>query len=159
MARRGTVARWIAKNRDAIWDLVRIYLGFALVVKGFVYMFQHRALEASMVSVGVPFAGAGLAEVVAFAHIAGGLMMTFGILTRIGAIIQIPNLLGAVLFVHLKDGFFTANQTLEFALLVLFLLSIIAVVGAGRLSIDWVFDERHQRHPRHEPSSPPVPSH
>jgi uncharacterized membrane protein YphA (DoxX/SURF4 family) len=135
------VVEWLAQNRDVLWDLVRIYLGFALVVKGFVYMFQHRALVASMEAAGVPFAGPGLAEMVALAHIAGGLMMAFGILTRIGAIIQIPNLLGAILFVHLKDGLFTANQTLEFALLVFFILCLIAVGGAGRLSIDWYVSE------------------
>jgi putative oxidoreductase len=145
MARRHPIANWITQNRDMLWDLVRIYLGFALVVKGFVYMFQHRAFVASMVAEGVPFAGSGLAELVALAHIAGGLMMTFGILTRIGAIIQIPSVLGAVLFVHLKEGLFTSNQTLEFALLVLFLLCLIAVGGAGRLSIDYVFSERGQR--------------
>jgi putative oxidoreductase len=145
MARRVNVVGWLAQNRDVLWDLVRIYLGFALVVKGFVYMFQHRAFTAAMEAAGVPLAGSGLAEMVALAHIAGGLMMTFGILTRVGAIIQIPNLIGAVLFVHLKDGLFTTNQTLEFALLVLFLLVLIAIGGAGRLSIDWAFSNRRHR--------------
>jgi uncharacterized membrane protein YphA (DoxX/SURF4 family) len=145
MVRRMSVGEWIGKNRDVLWDLVRIYLGFALVVKGFGYLFSHHAFVAAMTAAGVPFAGAGLAEVVALAHIAGGLMMAFGILTRIGAVIQIPNVLGAILFVHLRDGLFTANQTLEFALLVLFLLGIISIVGAGRLSIDWAFSERRHR--------------
>jgi uncharacterized membrane protein YphA (DoxX/SURF4 family) len=63
----------------------------------------------------------------------------------VGAAIQIPNLLGAVVFVHLKAGLFTEQQTLEFTLLVLFLLSLITVVGAGRLSIDWAFAEKRMR--------------
>lgn len=142
---RRSVRSWIVENGDAVWDSVRIYLGFALVVKGFVYVFHHGTLAAMMETAGVPFAGSSLAEVVAVAHITGGLMMTFGILTRIGAAVQIPNLLGALFFVHLKEGFFTESQTLEFTLLVLFLLCVIAVVGAGRLSIDWAFTENRVR--------------
>ena len=142
---RHVVKEWITEHRDMMWDSVRIYLGFALVIKGFVYLFHHGALAAEMAQNDVPFAGPGLAEVVALAHIAGGLMMTFGILTRIGAVIQIPNLLGAVFFVHLREGLFSEAQTLEFTLLVLFLLCLIAVVGAGRLSIDWAFAEKRMR--------------
>jgi putative oxidoreductase len=141
-AARATVTTWIADNRDTVWDALRIYLGFALVIKGFVYMTHHGELAARMEQADVAFAGPALAEVVAVAHITGGLMMTFGLLTRIGAAIQIPNLLGALFFVHLREGFFTEAQTLEFTLLVLALLCVITVVGAGRLSIDWAFTER-----------------
>ncbi len=144
MAHKHPVKHWIVANRDLVWELVRIYLGFALVIKGFAYMFHHRDLALAMEATGVPFASPGLAEVVALAHIAGGLMMTFGIFTRTGALIQIPNLLGAVLFVHLKEGLFTQGGSLEFAMLVLFLLCIIAVVGPGRLSIDWFFSEHKE---------------
>jgi putative oxidoreductase len=139
---RTDVAEWLSENRDRIWDLVRIYLGFALVVKGFAYLLHLQAFAAMMTETGVPFAGAGLAELVAVAHVAGGLMMAFGILTRLGAAIQIPNLVGAILFVHLREGLFTEGQTLEFSTLVLFLLVIISVLGAGRLSIDYYFRVR-----------------
>jgi uncharacterized membrane protein YphA (DoxX/SURF4 family) len=144
MAQKHPVKEWISANRDLVWELVRIYLGFALVVKGFAYMFHHRELAAAMEATGVPLGGPGLAELVALTHIAGGLMMTLGILTRTGAAIQIPNLLGAVFFVHLKEGLFTQGGSLEFAMLVLFLLCIITLVGAGRLSIDWFFSEHKE---------------
>ena len=152
MEPRPSVGEWIVENRDRVWDSVRIYLGFALVVKGFAYMLNLHAFAAMMESTGVPLAGTGLAELVAVLHIAGGLMMAFGILTRVGALIQIPNLVGAVLFVHLKEGLFTQGQTLEFSLLVLFLLGLISVVGAGRLSIDYYFSERR-------PLAEPLPAH
>jgi putative oxidoreductase len=157
MAHRQPMKHWIVENRDLVWELVRIYLGFALVIKGFAYMFHHRDLAAAMVAAGVPFASTGFAELVALTHIAGGLMMTFGIFTRLGAAIQIPNLIGAVLFVHLKEGLFTQGGSLEFALLVLFLLGIIAVVGAGRLSIDWFFSEHKESDVPHLPQ--PATSH
>ena len=153
MAQKHPVTQWISANRDLVWELVRIYLGFALVIKGFAYMFHHRELALSMEASGVPFASPGVAELVALAHIVGGLMMTFGILTRIGAIIQIPNLVGAVLFVHMKEGLFTQGGSLEFAMLVLFLLGVIAVVGAGRMSIDWFFSEHKESDVPHLPGT------
>src|SRR5450432_1982919 len=115
MDQKHPVKQWISANRDLVWELVRIYLGFALVIKGFAYMFHHRDLAASMEAAAVPFAGPGFAELVALTHIAGGLMMTFGIFTRLGALIQIPNVIGAVVFVHLKEGLFTQGGSLEFA--------------------------------------------
>jgi uncharacterized membrane protein YphA (DoxX/SURF4 family) len=145
------IKEWVSENRDLVWELVRIYLGVALVIKGFAYMFHHRELGDAMVAAGVPFAGPGFAELVAMTHITGGLMMTFGLLTRLGAIIQIPNLLGAVLFVHLKEGLFTQGGSLEFATLVLFLLCVIAVVGAGRLSADWFFSPHKESDVPHLP--------
>jgi uncharacterized membrane protein YphA (DoxX/SURF4 family) len=147
------VMEWVSENRDLVWELVRIYLGVALVIKGFAYMFHHRELAEAMATSGVPFASPGFAELVAMAHIAGGLMMTFGLLTRIGAIIQIPNLMGAVAFVHLKEGLFTQGGSLEFATLVLFLLCVIGVVGAGRLSIDWFFHEHKESDVPHLPQT------
>jgi putative oxidoreductase len=140
MKRRPMSAReWLSANRDIWWDLLRVYLGFALVIKGFVYMFHRQMLVALMTDAHVPFGGPMLAEMVALTHIAGGLMLAFGLLTRMGAAIQIPNLLGAVAFVHLKDGLFTSSQTLEFEMLVLFALTLYAFGGAGRLSIDYAF--------------------
>jgi uncharacterized membrane protein YphA (DoxX/SURF4 family) len=149
MVSKHPVEKWLHHNRDVLWDLVRIYLGFALVLKGFAYMFHLHAFAAQMVTEDVPLAGPGLAEMVALTHIAGGLMMAFGLLTRLGAVIQIPSVLGAVLFVHLREGLFTSGQTLEFSLLVLFLLGLVSVVGAGRLSIDYAFSERGQRRAHH----------
>jgi putative oxidoreductase len=144
MKRRQSTMQWLEANRDIWWDLLRIYLGFALVVKGIVYMTHRTPFAAQMSAANVPFASTGLAEVVALTHIAGGLMLAFGLLTRIGAAIQIPNLLGAVFFVHLKEGLFTPGQTLEFAMLVLFVLGLYAFSGAGRLSIDYAFSNKRE---------------
>jgi putative oxidoreductase len=77
------------------------------------------------------------------AHFVGGAMLTIGFLTRIAAIIQIPILAGAVFFVHRQDGLFALGQSLEFSALVLFLLGVLTVSGAGKLSLDHVvFGER-----------------
>jgi len=63
-------------------------------------------------------------------------LLALGLGTRLAAAVQIPPLLGAVLFVHAHEGLLTAGQSLEFAALVLAMLSAFAVFGAGHLSLD-----------------------
>jgi len=94
---------------------------------------------------------------VMLAHFVGGLLLTIGFLTRIAALVQVPILAGAVFFVHRQDGLFALGQSLEFSALVLFLLVIIAINGAGKLSLDYVtFGAGRTGGP--EPTAPVVPS-
>ena len=62
--------------------------------------------------------------------------MTVGLFTRVAAFVQIPILVGAVFFVHAQDGLFTQGQSFELAVLVLVLLFVVFVFGAGRYSLD-----------------------
>ncbi len=88
---------------------------------------------------------------VMMAHFVGGLLLTIGFLTRIAAFVQVPILVGAVFFVHRQDGLFALGQSLEFSALVLFLLCVFTVSGAGKLSLDNVTFR-----PRHTPHEPPA---
>jgi uncharacterized membrane protein YphA (DoxX/SURF4 family) len=130
---------WLSSHSDLWWDLLRIYVGVALFIKGFVYLHDTAGLAAILREAGVPLATPLTAEIAALAHVAGGLMLAFGLFTRVAAAIQIPNVLGAVAFVHLREGLFTRGQTLELALLVLVILVLLVLGGAGRYSVDWYF--------------------
>ena len=79
-----------------------------------------------------------LLHYVILAHFIGGLLLTIGLFTRLAALAQIPILAVAVFIVHRQDGLFAMGQSLEFSALVLFLLVVILVSGAGRLSLDHV---------------------
>ncbi len=137
---------WIEKNRDLAWDVLRIYLGLALFVKGVAYLAAPNELVALMTAHHVPLASRFLAEYIAATHVAGGLALTFGLFTRLAALIQLPNLLGAIVFVHLSSGLFSQAQTLELDSLVFVMLVLFAAGGAGRFSVDWSF-ERHAAEP------------
>ncbi|MFI5299276.1 MAG: DoxX family protein [Polyangiales bacterium] len=127
---------WIDGHRDVFLDLLRIYLGVALFIKGCVFIRDSGGLVDVVGSAHVPFAAALVAHYVTIAHLAGGAMLAAGLLTRIAAIVQVPALAGAILFVHLKEGLFTKAGTLELTMLVLFLLLLFSVVGGGPLSAD-----------------------
>lgn len=132
---------WADSRRDLWLDCVRIYLGVGLLARGlllitntstgfFVDMLQ-RANQ--------PWLMTGLMlHYVMLAHFIGGALLTVGFLTRLAALVQVPILAGAVFVVHRQDGLFAMGQSLEFSALVLFLLVIYTISGAGKLSLDYV---------------------
>jgi uncharacterized membrane protein YphA (DoxX/SURF4 family) len=128
----------------SVVDLLRIYLGVGLLVRGTLFIGNRSLLTGWLMEAGEMQLWAGLAaHYVVVAHLAGGILLALGLVTRIAALAQIPILVGAVFFVHLEEGLFTTNpdQSLEFSVLVLFLLIIIFLWGAGPLSVDHYLKE------------------
>ncbi|GIW70835.1 MAG: hypothetical protein KatS3mg102_0377 [Planctomycetota bacterium] len=124
-------------------ELIRIYLGVGLFLKGLFFVsnmdFLVRWIEqgqADFVST------SAVAHYVAAGHLCGGALLAVGLLTRLAALVQVPILVGAVFFVHLREGLFTQHQNLEFSALVLFLLLVLAAYGPGPLSLDAVLFRR-----------------
>lgn len=138
-----------AESRHELWlDCVRIYLGIGLFVRGLILVFNVKTdlfNELLARSEQTWLMSAALLHYAALAHFVGGAMLALGFLTRIAALVQIPLLFGAVFLVHRGDGLMAVTQSLEFAALVLFLLCVFLVNGAGRLSLDHaVFGTREE---------------
>jgi len=126
----------IEANRDVLLDVVRIYLGVALMAKG-VAFFQNMSGFIELMPYKTDAAPAVLlAHYVIVAHVIGGLMLALGLMTRVAAAVQLPILFGAAFFVHWNEGLFQPAQNLELVFLVLFLLLVITLAGAGPLSLD-----------------------
>ncbi len=115
---------------------LRIYLGAALALKGIYFIVNMQAFEELAGNLGEMQTLA--AWVVVAAHIVGGSCLAIGLGSRIAAAVNIPILLGAVLFVHATDGLFAPNQGLQLSLLVLFLLGLFVWHGSGKLSVDYL---------------------
>lgn len=124
---------WQWKNHTRGYELVRIFIGAALLVRGILFLVNPDTL-AEMAG---ERALGWVSTYVIAAHIAGGAMMTLGLFTRIGALIQIPILVDATFFVHLRGAFNGADQSLELAALTLVLLVVVYLFGPGRLSLDY----------------------
>jgi uncharacterized membrane protein YphA (DoxX/SURF4 family) len=129
--------RWIEQRRDLLLDLVRVYLGIGLLVKGLQFLADRSFLTAALRdSSQLDFLDAFLAHYVPLAHIGGGFLLAIGLLTRVSALFQLPILAGAVFFVHGRGGLLAHDQDFQFSCLVLFLLILLLVGGPGRLSVD-----------------------
>jgi uncharacterized membrane protein YphA (DoxX/SURF4 family) len=131
----------IEKNRDLCFDLMRVYLGLGLFVKGVQFIsdrtFLLNALQRSdTLEFRFDFISTFLAHYIPLAHLGGGLLLAAGLMTRTSTLFQLPVLFGAVFLIYAEEGVLTHNQDFEFTALVLFLLILILFHGAGRLSVD-----------------------
>jgi len=136
MSRYRALVDWIDEHRAVGLDLVRIYLGLGLFVRGILFAYEGQGVGVLVDLSEFSLASAALAHYVTFAHLIGGLMLAAGLLTRIAALVQVPILMGAVFLVHLDQGLLTADQSLEFSALVLFLLVVVVVFGPGEWAAD-----------------------
>jgi putative oxidoreductase len=77
-----------------------------------------------------------MAILVGFAEFVGGILMILGFLTPLAAVALIGVMIGAVLTVHLKYGFFNTNGGYEFNLALAGMALTVLIVGAGVYSLD-----------------------
>ncbi len=147
--------QWVARHPDFFLDLIRVYLGAGLLMKGlllanqrvaFVQLMEQSSNMEILVLMGWHY--------VVPVHIMGGIFLMLGAVTRWSAMAQVPALLGAVLCVYLPQfGSLELRQNFEFTALVLFLLSLLSVYGAGRYSMDHMLEKQQelklQSHPAH----------
>ena len=127
------------KYENAI-ECIRIYLGLALFFKGIHFMFQPQDLVYFLKQGDFNVLETLVSHYVISAHLIGGLLITVGLLTRVGAFIQVPVLLGALAFVHSKEMLFSTTQNIELTALVLFLLVLFSIIGSGHISFDYYLD-------------------
>src|SRR5690349_13477140 len=96
------VEYWGDHHHPKWLDILRIALGLFLCFKGIEYANNMSQLM-TLMSNRVPFSDFMtiiLVHYVLFAHLFGGFLLIVGLLTRIACIIQIPILLGAIIFVN-----------------------------------------------------------
>ena len=132
-----SLQNWAEENYGQGLELVRIYLGLGLIIKGIHFVINSDFLIGTLVEAGhLDFANTLITHIVGLGHIGGGALIAIGLITRVGALIQIPILMGALIFVSVPKGLFSQSQSFEFTALVLFLLILFSVFGGGCWSVD-----------------------
>ncbi len=129
---------WGNSHRPGWLDFFRIVLGVFITFKGFEFMVNIETLETTTAGLNMMYGGAVLAHYIVFAHALGGPLIIVGLFTRIICAIQLPILIGAVIFVNYPKGFMSIgnHMELEISLVVLASLVVFVVFGAGKYSLD-----------------------
>lgn len=129
---------YVHRKPDYLMDMLRIFLGFILLMKGIGFSQDPNFLADMIKDVGLmEFWPVALAHYIILAHITGGFFLCIGLLTRLAALAQVPILIGAVFAVHLPEVMAgELSQGLEYAMFTLFLLSIYSLFGSGHFSVD-----------------------
>ncbi|ROL60506.1 DoxX family membrane protein [Bacteroidetes/Chlorobi group bacterium MS-B_bin-24] len=126
---------WFENHINIAYSLIRIFLGFALCIRGLLFMFDPQTLTNLA---GEP-QNFWIFAYTSVGHLIGGFLLGIGWFVRLGALIQIPILLGAVFTIHLRVGLLTSGQSLELSVLVLFLLVVFFLFGDGGITIKSIF--------------------
>ena len=130
-------------NNQPKWLVIfRIALGIILFWKGISFIYDSSHLKSMMQSTGI-----GLFDnnaqtfsfIIAYINLLGGLCIAVGLFTRWAALVQIPILIGAIIFVNSKTGMSFSNFELVLSVIVLILLIVFLIKGSGVISADEYF--------------------
>lgn len=141
---------FLKTNNDVTFTILRLVLGIVFFAHGAQKVFGWfggYGFSATLQGM----SGMGLPKVVVLLVIAtefaGALLLIFGALTRLAALGIVGEMIGAVLMVHLPNGFFmnwAGNQKgegFEYHLLAIAIAVALLVKGAGAYSVDGALTE------------------
>jgi len=124
--------KFLDSKTDKAYAFIRMFLGIALLIRGWLIISNPN----SLIELGVQRELFIWVSLIGIVHIVGGLLLFLGLFTRIAALIQIPILISAVFYVYKHTQLMMGGESLELAILVLFLLCLYFVVGSGPLTIN-----------------------
>jgi putative oxidoreductase len=128
--------KWANSHPSYFIDVLRVALGVFLFVKGVSFITNSEQLVEALSPVSNFTGGMFAFHYVAAAHIMGGIMIVFGLLTRWAIWAQLPILIGAVVISFVS---YTSIPNILIPLATLAVCVFFLVYGGGRHSADYYF--------------------
>ncbi len=141
------IKTWSATHHPRWLVFVRIALGLFLFAKGINFIHDTQLLER------VIYGGQSLQEntthylpiLICWANLLSGFLLMIGLMTRLVALIQIPILIAAIIFINARSGGYLPQSELWLALLTLLLVIFFLIEGSGPVSLDAYFRNNRSR--------------
>jgi putative oxidoreductase len=128
--------KWANAHTYLPVDMVRMALGVFLFMKGVYFVSNIQYLVDLISPIDRMGGGMFLLHYIAPAHMIGGILIFFGLLTRWAIIAQLPILLGAIIINFMGN---MHQQNLLLALLTFGVCVFFSIYGSGKNSADYFF--------------------
>ena len=124
---------------------LRVGAGLSMAAHGYqkVFTYGFSGVAKSFEGMGIPMASVA-GPAVAVLELAGGILLALGLLTRPIALLLVFDMIGAMAFAHIQNGFF-APKGVELTLLFAVSFLALAIAGAGSYSVDGALGDRNRR--------------
>lgn len=125
--------RLLPLNLDAALLILRVVLGIIMLYHGWSKLTDLGGTIEGFTGMGVPLPALS-AVFATVAEVGGGILLLVGVLTDVAGLLIAVDMLGAITFVHAKNGFGVSEGGFEWPLALMAMGLAVALAGPGRFA-------------------------
>ena len=131
------IDQWTSKHYPKWLDYLRIILGIVLLIRGITFIVNKEQVLLMVSGNNYWILHYIIAHYVIGGYIVCGTAIIIGLFTRLVVLLEIPALLGSIIFVDLQKGLLAINSEVGYSIIILTLLLLFLFYGPGKISVDY----------------------
>ena len=136
-----SIVAHLSKFKDVHLLAIRLILAYGFYNPAIMKWQNISSITEWFAGIGIPLPGLN-AYLAASTEMAGVLLLTLGLASRIISIPLIVVMIVAIVTVHLGNGFEAGNNGFEIPVYYILLLLVVLIYGAGKISVDSIISKK-----------------